>query len=124
MTPLMRLVVGLVMLLVGTYLFLDAVHVNNFFSSRFTIFSAGSFRVTPGVVMLPLLVGIFLLFFGSWTRVGVGLIAVSLVILFLGLIMSVNLSLRSMSLFKLLGIIILVMGGVGLMGSVARRDVK
>jgi hypothetical protein len=42
----------------------------------------------------------------------------------LGLIMSVNLSLRSMSLFKLLGIIILVMGGLGLMGSVARRDVR
>ncbi|MCU0448898.1 MAG: hypothetical protein MUC97_03505 [Bernardetiaceae bacterium] len=123
MNPMLRLVVGLVMLLVGGYMFLDAVHVNNFFTSNQTIFRVSGFHVTSGVVLVPLFVGIGILFFGSWTRVGLALIFGSLILLFVGMLFSVNLSMRSMSFFKLVSILTLIGGGAGLMLSILRKGV-
>jgi hypothetical protein len=123
MNPMLRLVVGLAMLLVGGYLFLDAIHVNNFFTSNQTIFRVSDFHFTSGMVLLPLFVGLGILFFGSWPRVGLALVLGSLVLLFIGTLMSVNLSMRSMSFFRLALILTLIAGGAGLTLSILRRGV-
>ncbi|MGE4518803.1 MAG: hypothetical protein AB7E04_04775 [Desulfobacteraceae bacterium] len=109
-----RFLTGLVMMVAGGYLFLDAVRVTHGFHMGYRLYSFGGFRLTGGMVLIPLIFGIGIIFYNSKNILGWLLSSASLIMLVFGIISSINFRLRSMSSFELITIIVLAVGGLGL----------
>lgn len=48
-----RFLLGLVMLIMGSYLFLNSIQVINQMSWGMSLYSMGNFKVTPGLTLVP-----------------------------------------------------------------------
>ncbi len=105
---------GLVMLIAGAYLFLRSVHVDHYLNLGAGLFHIGNVQVTNGMVLVPFIFGVALIFYNSKNYLGWFLFIASLIALFFGIIASINFSLQGMSAFDLLTILILFIGGLGL----------
>ncbi|MCB9481046.1 MAG: hypothetical protein H6680_04390 [Desulfobacteraceae bacterium] len=116
-----RFLIGLIMMIAGGYLFLDAVKVSHGFGMGYRLYSFGGFHLTGGMVLVPFIFGIGIIFYNSKNLLGWLLSVSSLVMLAFGIISSLKFSLRSMSSFELLTIIVLVVGGLGLFLSSLRN---
>jgi hypothetical protein len=97
---------GAVMLIAGMYLLLTRVTVS---SGGWNFYGYNAF----GLSLVPLLVGIGLLFFngrsvGGWVLTGIGAL-----IIFAGIIANLNIYFRPSSLFDTLIILVLIAGGIG-----------
>lgn len=112
---------GLLMLIAGGYLFLDSIRVTNSFGLGYSLFSYGRFHMTGGMVLIPLIFGVGLIFYNSKNILGWALSIASLVMLSFGIIQSINFSLRGMSAFELITILVLIAGGAGLFLSSLRN---
>ncbi|WP_341501248.1 hypothetical protein [Gallaecimonas sp. GXIMD4217] len=106
--------IGLVMLIAGGYLFLNAIVVTSHFGMGMGLFSLGGMKVTTGMVLVPFIFGIGLIFYDSRNWLGWLLAGAALVMLGFGIITSVNMSLRRMTAFELIMILVLLVGGLGL----------
>lgn len=129
MNNLARLVVGLGMMMAGVYWFLKSVYVhqgfgfrhnNMFYDYNSPFYGSGMSSVT-GWVVLPLLLGIGMLFYNPKSAWGWLIAASSMVILVISTVTSVNFSFRSMSAFDFLTMIVLIFGGAGLFLSASRK---
>jgi hypothetical protein len=80
----------------------------------YAIYSFGSFGLTTGMTLIPLVFGIGFIFYNSRNPLGWVLSIASLIMLGFGVISTVQFRMRNMSAFELIMIIILMMGGVGL----------
>ncbi|MCB9508831.1 MAG: hypothetical protein H6695_01540 [Deferribacteres bacterium] len=109
-----RFFMGLVMMIGGGYLLLNAIQVTNHFSLGYGLYSFGGFRLTTGMVMIPFMFGIGMIFYNSKNYLGWILTIGSLIMLIFGVISSINFRLRSMSAFELIVILVLLVGGIGL----------
>ena len=109
-----RFFLGLAMMIAGGYLLLASIRVYNFFSMGYCLYSFGAFRLTAGMTMLPLAIGIGMVFYNARNWLGWLLLLGSLLAIVVGVIASIQFSLRSMSLFDLLVILVLFLGGAGL----------
>ncbi len=109
-----RFFIGLVMICAGGYLFLNAIQVNNSFGFGMSMFRMGSFQVTGGMVFVPFIFGVGIIFYNSKNLIGWLLCGASAVMLAFGIITSIDLRLRPMSAFELVTIIVLLVGGIGL----------
>jgi hypothetical protein len=98
---------GLIMAVGGGYLLTQQVTVSSGFWSTF-----GS--NTFGLSILPLLIGVGILFFDGKSTVGALLTVLGAVIIFLGILMNLNIYFRPTSLFNTLVMLILLVGGLGL----------
>lgn len=98
---------GLVMAIAGGYLFIDRVTV---YSRTWDFFGVNSF----GLSLVPLLFGIFFLFFNGRSIIGWLLTLAGVVIIVAGLIANLNLFFRPTSLFNTIIIFVLLFGGLGL----------
>jgi hypothetical protein len=98
---------GLIMAVGGGYLLTQQVTVSSGFWSTF-----GS--NTFGLSLLPLLIGVGVLFFDGKSTVGTLLTVLGAVIIFLGILMNLNIYFRPTSLFNTLIMLILLVGGLGL----------
>lgn len=116
-----RFLVGLLMAIVGSYLFLDAVHLTNGFSFRQSAFGWGGFRMPGGYLLIPLMFGIGMIFYNSRNILGWFLAGASLAVIVFGVITSLDFHMRSMSLVEMLIILVLMVGGIGLLLSSLRR---
>lgn len=105
--------IGSVMMIAGGYLFLQSIIVRNDFSFGGN-FSVGGINVTGGMVLIPFIFGIGMIFFNSRSFLGWGLMLASLVMLLFGVISSVELRLVRMNAFELISILVLLIGGIGL----------
>jgi len=74
----------------------------------------GGFSVTGKMVMIPFIFGVGLIFYNSKNILGWVLSLGSLTALIFGVISSVRFSMRTMTSFDLIVIIILAFGGLGL----------
>ncbi len=106
--------IGLIMMIAGGYLFLRSIHVDHYLSMGHRAFSIGNFQVTNGMVLIPFIFGIGMIFYNSQNKVGWFLTLASIIALAFGIIASINFSLQGMSAFDLLTMIILFVGGLGL----------
>jgi hypothetical protein len=113
--------IGLVMMIAGGYLFLDAVKVTHGFGLHRAIYTIGSFNLTSGMVLVPLLFGVGFIFYNSRNPLGWILTAASLIMLTFGIIASIKFRLRHMSAFELITILVLAVGGLGLFFSSLRN---
>ena len=109
-----QFLVGLVMMCGGFYLLLNAIVVRSGFGLGYGLYSFGGFNVTSGMVMIPFIFGVGMIFYNAKNLLGWLLAGGSLIALVFGVIASVNFTFRSMTAFDLIVIFVLCFGGVGL----------
>lgn len=108
--------IGFVMLVGGGYLFLDAIQVVNHFHFGYPLYRIGALNMnlTSGMVMIPFVFGIGMIFYSARNPIGWLLTVGSLAMLSFGVISSIDFRLREMSAFELIVMLVLMVGGLGL----------
>ena len=107
-------VIGLIMMIGGAYLLLNSIVVNSHFGGGMRLYSIGGFGLTSGMLMIPFIFGIGLIFYSRANLIGWLLTLGSLVALVFGVLSSTNFTFRAMSAFDLIVILVLCFGGLGL----------
>jgi hypothetical protein len=111
-------VLGLAMFCGGIYLLFNAIMVSSSFGLGYPVyqFSAlGGMSVTSGMILIPFIFGVGLVFYNARSVLGWILACGSLVALVFGVIASLHFSFRTMSAFDLIVILVLAVGGLGLL---------
>ncbi|MFP4476563.1 MAG: hypothetical protein ACLFOY_13485 [Desulfatibacillaceae bacterium] len=106
--------IGFVMLVGGFYLLLRSINVTAGLGLGMHLFGIGNYHVTGGMVLIPFIIGIGLIFYNSKNLIGWALSVASLVMLIFGVIASIKFTIRHMNAFEVLMILILCFGGLGL----------
>lgn len=111
------LILGFIMMCAGFYLLLQSIVVTQsyFLGVGLYHFSfLGGTSVTSGMILVPLIFGIGLIFYNTSNLLGWALAIGSLAALVIGVIVNTHFALRQMSLFEMLGIFVLAIGGLGM----------
>lgn len=106
--------IGLVMMSGGFYMLLNAIKVSSSFGMGTRLYGISGISITSGMVMIPFIFGIGLVFYNSRNILGWILSLGSITALIFGVISSIRFSFASMSSFDLIVILVLSMGGLGL----------
>ncbi|GAB4395675.1 MAG: hypothetical protein OHK0053_05520 [Microscillaceae bacterium] len=106
-----RFFIGLIMFVTGTYLLLSAIHVNFNLGSRLYY---GGYGINSGLLLVPFMLGVGILFFNYRNIFGWLLTFGSLALLIVGVIVNTDFVLRRMDAFELILILVLMVGGLGL----------
>ncbi len=117
-----RFFLGLAMLIAGGYLFLSSIRVYHMFSFGYSLYSFGPVRLTTGMTLIPLALGLGMVFYNARNPFGWLLFLGSLLAVCVGVIASIHFSMISMSLLDLLLILTLFVGGAGLFLSCLRAS--
>jgi uncharacterized protein len=110
-----QFLIGLVMAVAGSYLLTTQVVVTG---GHWTLWGYNSF----GLSLLPLLVGIGMLFFNGKSWAGWLLTIAGVTIIFAGILMNLTIYFRATSLFNTLIMLILLAGGLGLVARSLRAS--
>lgn len=109
---------GLAMMCGGFYMLFKSIMVYSSFSMSYQLYGFNLFGrvmpITSGMIMLPFIFGIGMVFFNAKNILGWILTIGSLVALLLGVIAAMHFSLASMSAFDLILILVMAFGGLGL----------
>jgi len=110
--------IGFLMMCTGFYMLLQSIIVTQTFGLGLGLFQfaffGGPVSVTSGMILIPLIFGIGMIFFNGRNVIGWALAAGALVALIAGVIANLHIGFRPMSLFDLLAILTLSFGGLGL----------
>ena len=109
-----RFFIGLAMIVAGGYLFFNSIQIVNHFSLGGAFLTLGGYGITGGLVLVPFLFGVALIFYNYGNSLGWLLAAASLIMLGVGVISKINFQLGRMSAFDILIILTLFLGGLGL----------
>ena len=107
--------IGLVMTCGGFYLLLNAIVLRASFGFGYRVYSVGGFGITSGMIMIPFLFGVCMVFYDRRSTLGWLLTIGSVVSLIFGVLSTVNFTMRGMSAFDLKVILVLAFGGIGLL---------
>lgn len=110
-----QFLVGVVMVVGGMYLLLNSIGVHSSFGWGARLFGVGGAGVTGGMLMIPFIFGVGLVFYNARSVLGWLLAGGAVVALVFGVLASLAFSLRGMSAFELLAILVLAVGGIGLL---------
>jgi hypothetical protein len=121
--------IGIIMMCGGFYMLLNAITVSSNFGLGSRLFGFSGFGsnigITGGMIMIPFIFGIGIIFYNSRNLLGWLLSIGSLTALIFGVISSVRFNLRTMTSFELIVILILAIGGLGLfLRSLKKIDAK
>ena len=110
--------IGLLMMCGGFYLLFNAITVTSNFGMGMRLYSLPAFGsrygVTTGMVLIPFIIGIGLVFYNGRSVIGWILSVGSITALIFGVIASIQLNLRTMTAFELITILVLSIGVTGL----------
>ena len=106
--------IGLIMMIGGAYLLLNSIIVRPNFGLGSVAFRVGGLPITSGMVLIPFMFGVGMVFYNSRNWIGWILAGGSLVALVFGVIANMTLQLSRMSAFDLIVILVLLVGGIGL----------
>lgn len=109
-----QFLLGLIMMCSGFYLLLSSVIVSSSFGFGSRLFGIGGFGVTGGIILVPLVIGIGMIFYNARSVLGWLIAIAAFFAMVFGVIASVSLDLRSMSAFYLITVLVLAFGGLGL----------
>ena len=98
----------------GFYLLLSSVIVSSTFGLGSRLFGIGGVGITGGIILVPLVIGIGMIFYNARSYLGWLVAIASFFAIVFGVIASVSLDLRTMSAFHLITILVLAFGGLGL----------
>jgi hypothetical protein len=111
-------VIGLIMMCTGFYLLLNAISVSSSFNFSSRLYGlpmfGNSIGITGGMILIPFVVGIGIIFYDSKKIIGWVLSIGSIAALLFGVLASVKLNFRSMTAFELILMFTLAVGGIGL----------
>ncbi len=105
---------GIAMMIAGGYLLLQSIVVRPNFGFGSALFNMGGVPVTSGMVLVPFMFGVGMIFYNARNWLGWGLAGASILALVAGVIASINLQFARMSVFDLIVILVLLVGGIGL----------
>jgi len=105
---------GFAMMSGGGYLLLQSIQVTQGFSFGYGLYRFGGFSLTTGMILIPIIFGIGMIFWNSRNIFGWLLTGGSLIALIFGVLASLQFRIRTMPLFELLIILILLVGGIAL----------
>ncbi len=108
-----RFFLGLAMMIAGGYLFLSSIKIVNNFSLGYSLYRMGGLNLTSGLVLVPFIFGVGLIFYNAKNLIGWLLATASLIMLVFGVIASIDFRLAPMSAFELMTILVLAVGGLG-----------
>ena len=108
---LMQFVAGIIMLVVGLYIFSQKVIV---FSGFFSF--GGSF--SSGLIVVPLIIGIVWMFVSGANFASKVFTVLAAIIIIASVVMTTNIHLSAMTLYDWILILVLIFGGAGLVGKV------
>ena len=111
----MTFLVGLIMACGGFYLLLNSIVIRANFGLGYRVYSFGGYGITSGMIMIPFLFGVGMIFYDRRSFFGWLLAVGSVVALIFGVLSTVNFSMRGMSAFDLMVILVLAFGGTGLL---------
>jgi hypothetical protein len=117
-----RFFIGLIMMTAGGYLFLQSIQVSIGFGSGYHYFNFWGIGITSGMVLVPFLFGVGMIFYNGRSIIGWLLTGASLVMLTFGVIAQSHFHLQRMTAFELLTILVLLVGGIGLFLSSLRKS--
>ncbi len=111
--------IGIVMMCGGFYMLLNSIQVTSHFGLGHRLYSFGgfggyNFGITSGMIMIPFMFGVGMLFYSSKNIFGWILSLGSIVAMVFGVISSVQFRFKTMSAFDLIVILVLAVGGLGL----------
>lgn len=106
--------IGLAMIIAGGYLLLSNIVIRPVFGFRTAAFSINGFNVTTGMILIPFIFGVGLIFYNSSNKVGWALAIGSVIALVAGVIANLTLQFAALNLFDLIVILVLLFGGIGL----------
>ncbi|TQV72018.1 hypothetical protein FLL45_17775 [Aliikangiella marina] len=114
-----RYLAGLIMMCVGGYIFLSKVIVTTGalaagFGFGTRLYAAGGFGITGGMIFIPFIIGIIMIFWNSKNPFGWLLSGLSIIALIVGIIVNIRMTLMPMSAFDIIVLIVLMAGGAGL----------
>ena len=95
---------------------LQNITVTNKFSLGFGLYRVGwlGVNITSGMILIPFMFGVGMIFYNSKNVIGWLLASGSLIALIFGVISNIQFSMRHMTAFELITILILAVGGLGL----------
>lgn len=109
---------GLVMMCGGFYMLLNSIVVSSGFGMGYRLYGftmwGGVYSVTTGMIMIPFMFGVGMIFYNARNFIGWLLAVGSLSAMILGVISSLQFGFRGMSAFDLIVILVLAIGGLGL----------
>lgn len=110
----LQFLIGLVMMVAGFYLLLNSISIDSQFGFGMRLYGIGGMGITSGILMIPLIAGVIFIFYNVKNLIGWVLSIGSLVALIVGVLANARFSLRGMSSFDLIVILVLAFGGLGL----------
>lgn len=120
-----RFLLGLAMLIGGGYLFFNSIQVHTAWGWNRAMFNVGGIGLTSGMVLIPFIFGVGMIFYNSKNPIGWVLSLGSLVALTFGVIASIQFRMMRMTSFELITILVLFVGGAGLfLSSLRAMDKK
>ena len=106
--------IGVIMMIGGGYLLLSGIVVRPNFGLGSRVFGIGGVPITSGMVFIPFMFGIGMVFYNAKNWLGWLLAGGSLIALIFGVIANMTLQFERMSAFDLIVILVLLVGGIGL----------
>ncbi len=110
----LQFLIGIVMMVAGFYLLFNSITIDSRFGLGMRLYGIGGMGITSGILMIPLIAGIMFIFYNVKNYIGWVLSTGSLVALIVGVLANARFSLRGMSSFDLIVILVLAFGGLGL----------
>ncbi|OAN85678.1 hypothetical protein [Sulfitobacter geojensis] len=110
----MGFLLGVAMMIGGGYLLLNGIVVRPNFNMGARVFGIGGVAVTSGMVLIPFMFGVGIIFYNARNWFGWILAGGSLLALIFGVIANMTIQMARMSAFDLIVILVLLVGGVGL----------
>lgn len=110
--------IGFIMMCAGFYMLLSAVSVRSSFGFRHALYSVpafgSQFGITGGMILVPFVFGIALIFYDRKNVIGWLLAVGSSAAFIIGVIASVNFAVRGLTAFEFITMLVLAFGGLGL----------
>lgn len=113
-----QFLIGVLMMCGGFYMLLSAITVNSHFGMGAQLYGfsmyGNTIGISSGMIMIPMIFGIGMIFFNAKNLIGWILALGSLSALIIGVIAAIQFQLRPMNAFDLIVILTLSVGGLGL----------
>ena len=106
--------IGLAMMGVGFYMLLNKIVISSGFGMGYGLYRMGSVSVTTGMVFIPMIIGIMVIFYDYKKVWGWLLAVISFAAMVFGVIASVKITMVPMTSFDGIVIFILAFGGLGM----------
>ncbi len=121
----MSFIIGLIMAFAGFYMLLDNIVVSQGFGFGHALYRfpyAGGWNITGGALLIPFMFGVGWIFYNAKAPWGWILACGALAAIVFGVLMSLSINIRSMSLLNLLIILVLMVGGLGIFARSLRKS--